>query len=244
MDVYSQINSQHRQNVKDSRNRLIPIIKTIILCGRIGIALRGHRDHGQLDLSKEIEKEEGNFRALLAYRVDAGDNVLKEHLEKANKNATYISKTTQNELIEICGDSVFRSIKNDIDESRYFSIIADETTDSSHKEQLCLCVRFVSRENGINRIREEFMKFKSVIDLSAENLANEIMDNLKSKNFDLDYLVGQGYDGASTMSGHVSGVQQRIQEMCPSAIYVHCSSHVLNLVLNSSNEVPEIRDMF
>jgi hypothetical protein len=30
----------------------------------------------------------------------------------------------------------------------------------------------------------------------------------------------------------------------PLATYVHCSSHALNLVLNSASSVPEIRDMF
>ena len=33
---------------------------------------------------------------------------------------------------------------------------------------------------------------------------------------------GQAYDGASTMSGHVSGIAARIQEVEPTAIYVHC----------------------
>jgi hypothetical protein len=40
------------------------------------------------------------------------------------------------------------------------------------------------------------------------------------------------YDGAATMSGVYSGVQARIKEMQPRAIYVHSASHNLNLVLN------------
>jgi hypothetical protein len=35
------IDDQHMQNVKDSRERLLPIVKTIILCARLGIAYRG-----------------------------------------------------------------------------------------------------------------------------------------------------------------------------------------------------------
>lgn len=37
--------------------------------------------------------------------------------------------------------------------------------------------------------------------------------------------------GASAMSGHCSGVQQHIREETPHALYVHCHTHVLNLVL-------------
>ena len=33
------------------------------------------------------------------------------------------------------------------------------------------------------------------------------------------------------MSGHCTGVQQRIKQVAPYAIYVHCHAHVLNLVL-------------
>jgi len=44
-------------------------------------------------------------------------------------------------------------------------------------------------------------------------------------------LVGQGYDGASVMSGAQRGVQQRLREAAPLAVYTHCYAHRLNLVL-------------
>lgn len=46
------------------------------------------------------------------------------------------------------------------------------------------------------------------------------------------------------MAGHINGVQANIKLEAPLAEYVHCSSHVLNLVLNAACAVPEIRDMF
>ena len=45
------------------------------------------------------------------------------------------------------------------------------------------------------------------------------------------------------MAGIVNGVQANILKEAPCAIYVHCGSHNLNLVLNSANAVPEIRNM-
>jgi hypothetical protein len=47
----------------------------------------------------------------------------------------------------------------------------------------------------------------------------------------VDKLVGQGYDGANVMSGHISGVQARMREKYKSAIFVHCMAHRLNLVI-------------
>ena len=48
--------------------------------------------------------------------------------------------------------------------------------------------------------------------------------------------------GASTMSGHKSGVQERIREKHPKAVYTHCAAHSLNLVIVKSCSFPEIRN--
>ena len=53
-------------------------------------------------------------------------------------------------------------------------------------------------------------------------------------------LVGQGYDGASVMSGKHSGVAARIKTEAKTAFYVHCNAHCLNLVLvDTVKSVPE-----
>lgn len=64
----------------------------------------------------------------------------------------------------------------------------------------------------------------------------------------LDYrnnLVGQGYDGASVMSGKHSGVSARIKNSARFAFYVHCNAHCLNLVLvDAVKSVPEAINFF
>ena len=58
-------------------------------------------------------------------------------------------------------------------------------------------------------------------------------------------MVSQGYDGASAMSGQCSGVQKRIRELAPHAIYIHCYAHTLNLVLvDSVKTVPYATEFF
>ena len=44
----------------------------------------------------------------------------------------------------------------------------------------------------------------------------------------------QGYDGAASMSGRHSGLQKLIKEHNPLTLYVHCTAHVLNLVLTDA----------
>ena len=78
--------------------------------------------------------------------------------------------------------------------------------------------------------------------LSAESISTSILAHLSKIGVDFQRLVGQGYDGASTMAGHVSGVQKRIRNKYPHTIFVHCASHCLNLVINDRSKVPIIRN--
>ena len=242
--IVNQLDDVHKQQVLENRQRLVPILKTIILCGRLGIAMRGHRDDGVIDAQSAIRGQEGNFRALLAFRVDSGDEVLKSHLSTASKKATYISKEIQNELIQLCGAEITNHIAKEVKTAKYFAIIADETTDSSHREQLCLCIRYLSLNSCNVNVKEEFVGFIGMNDVSAQSIANEILTRIGELGLLIEDCIGQGYDGAAAMSGHISGVQSRIREKAPAAIYVHCASHCLNLVLNHSSNVVPIRNMF
>ena len=51
-------------------------------------------------------------------------------------------------------------------------------------------------------------------------------------------MRAQGYDGASVMSGHVSGVQTQILQVYPNDVYVHCRPHVLNLCIVHASKPP------
>ena len=54
---------------------------------------------------------------------------------------------------------------------------------------------------------------------------------------------GQAYDGASNMLGHINGVAACMQKEEPSAIYVHCLAHCINLCLQVvGRQVAPVRD--
>ncbi|KAJ4439280.1 hypothetical protein ANN_07400 [Periplaneta americana] len=56
-NVLVQLNNEVLQTVRENRMKLVPIVKTIILCGRQNIPLRGHRDDGAIDLESENQNE-------------------------------------------------------------------------------------------------------------------------------------------------------------------------------------------
>lgn len=234
------LDSKINERINENRKRLVPIVKTIILCGTENIALRGHRDDGTLDLQEKGEHE-GKFRALLRFRIDAGDSTLKDHLQTAPKNATFISKTTQNELIECCGDIIVEQIIKKVKKSQFFSLIADETRDASSTEQMTVCLRYLDIDLG--QIKEMFVGFVEAKDeLTGEKLSALILEKLQELGLDISNLRGQAYDGGSNMAGHFQGVQARIKQLNPLALYIHCASHQLNLVLSHACLEPSIRN--
>lgn len=70
-------------------------------------------------------------------------------------------------------------------------------------------------------------------DRRAETLFNLVHLALERYNYK-SKLIAQCYDGASVMSGHLNGLQVRIKEVAPQAVFVHCLAHRLNLVLQQS----------
>ena len=56
-------------------------------------------------------------------------------------------------------------------------------------------------------------------------------------------MRGQAYDGAAAMSSSRVGVQAKIKEHAPLAVYTHCNSHILNLSIAASSSLPYIRNM-
>lgn len=126
------------------------IVDTVILCGRQNLPFRGHRDDSKYFNDTSINC--GNFKALLQYRAKGGDTDLAEHLSNAPKNATYISKTIQNELINIIGETIQKRLVQEIIESGgYFALMADEVRDSANKEQLAVTLRFTDRKGLSNK---------------------------------------------------------------------------------------------
>lgn len=233
------LNHIRNEEIEKNQQKLRSVIKTVIFCGRQGLALRGHRDFGNIQLV-ETGENDGNFRALLRFRAESGDENLKQGQEVINNK--YTSPDTQNEIIKICGEIIQREIVEKINKAKCFAVLADESVDISGKEFLTLCARYVEECDSSVVIREDFLDFIEVENLSGAAIADTIISNVKKMGIHVRYLRGQGYDGASSMSGNLKGVQAQIMENYPTALYVHCCNHVLNLVLSKSCSVVSIRN--
>ena len=96
------INAYCRKLVQENRQK--PIIATINFLGRNGLPLRGHLDDFKFhsDMENYSFGQVGLFVNTLHFRAMSGDKVLENHLKSCPKNASYISKNTQNDIIVCC----------------------------------------------------------------------------------------------------------------------------------------------
>ena len=224
-DIDELLSAQVEKRIKENRERLSPIVKCILHCGKTNQALRGHRDDSTQD-----REQQGNFKDLIEFRIESGDAKLKEHLETASKNQIYLSTS------KFIRDTILTNINNG---SRYYSIMADEATDISNKEQLSMVVRYV---DSSKIIRESFIGFCHLSDgCTGVAIKNEILKQIKD--FGLDINLRQGYDGAGAVAGIHNGTAALIRSEYSKAIFVHCSSHRLNLCVAASCSIQIVREM-
>lgn len=231
IDILSSSVLQSR--IQENKHIFGQIVRAILYLTKQGLALRGHREN----LRDEINP--GNFLALMKVFAQT-DEILQSHLEKPRaKNATYLSSSSQNEIINVIGLDYIRSkIISEIKQAKFFSVIADEV--SSHNvEHLSLCLRYI---DGHHDIQEKHIAFVKLQRVRASDITNAIISTLEVLGISLEDLRGQCFDGASNMSGSKSGVQKRIKDRQPKAIYTHCASHSLSLGIVSSCSVPLVRN--
>ena len=108
---------------------LIKVAQNVTFLARQGIPLRGDGDEG-----------DSNFMQLLHLRGADDPWVLTFLQQRTDK---YTSPQIQNELIKIMALHILRDIAAFIQNAKFFSLMADEVTDASNKEQVVLCFRSV-----------------------------------------------------------------------------------------------------
>ncbi|KAF0714306.1 zinc finger MYM-type protein 1-like [Aphis craccivora] len=132
---------------------------------------------------------------------------------------------------------VIKSIANEVQKSKYFSVLADETKDISKTEQLSVMVRYYYN----NTVNERFLGYASCSELNSKASFEFIKKTLAACGINIQNCIAQTYDGASVMSGHQNGVQAIFQTEVPKALYTHCYNHRLNLVIvDVCKNIPEI----
>lgn len=144
-------------------------------------------------------------------------------------NATYLCPLIQNKIISVYNQLILKNLVDDVNKAKALTILADKI-DISNKEKMSLCVRHIHD----NTVREDFLQFIEIHDMSGKELADVILKSITNIGLKTEYLTGLGCDGASSMSGRYNGVQKYNSNKHPGALYLHCSAHCFNLAITFS----------
>ena len=135
----------------------------------------------------------------------------------------------------------------DIKRNKYYGILLDSTPDLGHREQLSEVIRYVdvNFSTKIVCIKESFIGFIELHAKDAATLETVIIEKLKLDDLPLADCRSQCYDNASVMSGHLSGLQQRLHARNHRALFVNCDNHSLNLAgVHAAKQDPVVITFF
>ena len=206
--VDCQIDSQVKEQQHLRRQGLVAHLNTLKTLLRQGIAIRGHADDDsniiQFNRDKAIDHEGLNL------------------LLKENQYLSHDILVEQEEALVL---SARRRLIDEINASKFYAIICDESSDISKTEQLSFSVRHCNENYDV---MEDFIGVMPCDGgLSSEALLKYVQDILVRCNIDTQKMAGMAFDGASAMKRLAFLLKN---EVCKHALYIHCFAHCNELV--------------
>ncbi|KAL4153437.1 hypothetical protein QTP88_001270 [Uroleucon formosanum] len=179
------------------KNVLTRIIKIILYLTEGNTALRGNEGS-----RKNKSNSEGNFIRTVKLMSEF-DPILYELLNNESLKTKYLSWKIQNEIIDLLAVELRHLLCKEIKDSKLFSIIMDSTLDITKKDQLSVVLRYVviDYHKKSIEIKESFLGFFELKKHGAADYENLLYSILESYDLNVKNCRGQGYDGASVMSG-------------------------------------------
>jgi hypothetical protein len=238
--VYQSICKSNSEFIQEMRNVVSCVIDCIKYLSQEMMALRGHNATGG--------KLHSLFRLLSKYNPAAAAYVERlGHASGSGKRMAinFLSPLQTQRLLSVMKCSIVKQIASRIKQNgKKCSIIADGTYDSSKKEATVLLLRYIEvDDSGSPRPVERLADVFSGGDSSGKELCKEVTKSLNANDVDIQWVVGQGYDGAGNVRGKCQGLKTKIQEINSKAVYIWCHGHRFNLVIEATAACcPDVRN--
>ena len=149
------LSSKVATDKQNNRNYFLRILSSIKYLAHQGLPLRGARNG---------DDSTSNFYQLMKLQGEDIPEIF-PFLEK--KQLKYTSHDIQNEILSIMAQTILCGIVKQIQSSIYFSLMVDETTDVSNREQVVLVFRRVAEDLTVH---EDFLVCIKLIQLMQKPL--------------------------------------------------------------------------
>ena len=131
-DVATMFKTNMTETQRENRTSLLKIVFCLCYLAPHGLPFRRHGD-----------EKDANFKQLIRFRAE-DDPAFAKWLKE--KNLSYTSPEIQNEILKDTSLSILRDVVNCIKKSNFFSIIVDESSDLSNREQVVFGVHWVNED--------------------------------------------------------------------------------------------------
>ncbi|KAK7939652.1 hypothetical protein WMY93_002978 [Mugilogobius chulae] len=215
---------KHNKKVKNNRDVLQRIINIVTaLTGQEQILLEQCEENSEANHGSYVE---------LVNLVKGYDVTLATHLETSGVFSD-ISSQMHNDLVEAVSTVMMDELQSEINNATFITIMLDENTDLSNRPtaQLSVVLRFVGKDRTVS---ERFVGFvNNVEEGTAASLCEQFFAFVNKFHFGAK-LIGLTYNGGVVTAGELGGLQAKVTEKFPCAIFLHSCAHDLNLVLSQA----------
>ncbi|XP_022873117.1 zinc finger MYM-type protein 1-like, partial [Olea europaea var. sylvestris] len=212
--------SQSSSQQKNYKTRFTAVLDCIRFLLMQELLSRGHDE-----LKESLNKE--NLIELLNWYAARRKKINEVLFNNAPGNDQMTSPSIHKDLVNCCEVETTMSMINEMDDS-LFSILVDESRDNSIKEQMTVVLRFVDKSV---QVKERLLGICHIADTCAQSLKDVVDAIFSTHGLSISSLRGQGYDGASNMSGEFNDLKALILRESTCAMYIHCFAHQLQLTV-------------
>jgi len=160
-DVGELLDSSHASEKAENRKIFSTILRAVTFLARQGLPLRGDKD-----------EQNSNFNQVLL--LEAKENAsLSNWLRR--QQYKYTSKDIQNDILKLMAAEVLDNISTNIQQADFFTVMADESTDASNKEQVVLVIRWVDKCLDVH---EDFIHLHDVDNTDAKTKITKSLHDL------------------------------------------------------------------
>ena len=158
-----------------------------------------------------------------------------QQLNSVDMGSVLHSRVTAAEICDHIANEMRKKIVNAVKmSSEKIGIMVDEATTKSVRPTLVVCLRVFL--NG--KPSSLYLDLVELEKADSQTIVDSLLTCLNKHGMDMDYLkehlICFASDGASVMTGRISGVTKKLKELFPSIIFWHCANHKLELAVGDS----------
>ena len=157
-------------------------------------------------------------------------------------NDSYVNSRGFESMLESINYLIEKEIVSKIGNSPYISLLIDDTTCNSKKENLVIFVKYFDQQKQQTQI--SYLKNVVIANTTGKSIFEKIISILTEYKIDKTNIFGMSTDGAESMISIVNGVVGYFLRLNPFLLNSHCYLHKLALASKDTTKEINYRTVY